>query len=184
MNIRHKTHVKWTALLLCILALTLFLAACSPGGQTTVVPTPTPAVTAYTGDGYTLSYPQGWKVNTQGPLVVFTSNSDPGITFSVSVVPTLLPGVTVDDQLKAALQLFAQNYQQDNAVASTETVGGETWQQRGATTDRTGQKVKGVVLGNQHSGKIFVITMVAKADNYDQAYNTSFKPILDSFKFT
>jgi hypothetical protein len=192
MNIRHKAHVKWAALLLCILTLTLFLVACSTGGgTTTTAPTPTPAGITYTGDGYTLSYPQGWKASPQGPLVVFTSNSDPTTTFTISVTPApTLPIINRDTQLTVAETLFkgqSQNYQPDSTISPDISVGGDTWKQEGGTIDQGGQKVKGVFLADQHpasTGKIFVITLSAKADSYDQAYSTSFKPILDSFKFT
>jgi hypothetical protein len=46
--------------------LTLFFAACSTSGATTVIPTPTPtptpapALTTYTGQGYTIGYPKDW----------------------------------------------------------------------------------------------------------------------------
>src|SRR2546423_1281231 len=35
MNVRHKSHVKWTLPLLCILALSVFLVACGGYGDTT-----------------------------------------------------------------------------------------------------------------------------------------------------
>jgi hypothetical protein len=191
MKIRHKAHVKWTGLLLCILALSLFLVACGTGeGTTTVAPTPTPAAIPYTGDGYTLSYPHDWAKGGQAlSSVVFTSNNDPATTFTISVTPAL-PVITLDTQLDAALTLFkgqSQNYQPDTTVASTVSVGGDSWKQQGGTIEQNGQKIKGVILADQHparTGKIYVITLAAKADKYDQEYSSSFKSILDSFKFT
>jgi hypothetical protein len=197
MKIRHKAHVKWIGLLLCILALSLFLVACGTGeGTTPVAPTPTPAATLYTGDGYTLSYPHDWAKGGQAlSSVVFTSNNDPTTNFTVSVTPAIsvppgLPAITLDTQLDAALTLFkgqSQNYEPDTTVPSTVSVGGDSWKQQGGTIEQNGQKIKGVILADQHpanTGKIYVITLAAKADKYDQEYSSSFKPILDSFKFT
>ena len=194
MKIRHKVHVKWTALPLCILALTLFLVACGGSGGTTITaPTPPPSTLSYDGDGYTLSYPQDWTKSAQvgGMSVIFTSRNDPTTSFTITVTPT--PPIPVpnllDTSLDAALTAFkgqAQSYQPDTTIPSTISVGGDTWKQQGGTIEQNGQKIKGVLLGDQHpesTGKIYVITLTAKADSYDQVYSSSFKPILDSFKF-
>src|SRR2546421_13121467 len=114
MNVHRKAHVKWASSLLCLLALTLFLVACGSGGTTTTptpTPTSTPSGTTYTGNGYTLSYPQGWTSKTVGPFsVVFTSNSDPNATFTITVTPvTPLTKGDVNTELKAAEALFSQN---------------------------------------------------------------------------
>jgi hypothetical protein len=191
MKVCHKAYVKWASLLACILALTLFLVACGNSGGTTTTtstptPTPTPTGTTYTGDGYTLTYPQGWTQSGQALLVVFTNNSDANSTFTISAVP-VTPITTLDKQFTVAqdaLKNVSKNYQPDSTVPSTASVGGDTWQETGATfDDQNGQHMKGVVLADQHAGKIFAITLKAKADSYDQTYNTVFKPMLDSFKF-
>jgi hypothetical protein len=71
----------------CCLILVLLLVACG-GGTTstpkptptpqpspTPSPTPTPGLTVYTGKGYSISYPQGWKVTSSKEGVSFSSAS-------------------------------------------------------------------------------------------------------------
>ncbi len=185
MSVHRKANVKWASLLLCLLALALVLVACGDSGTTTTTPTPTPSGTTYTGNGYTLSYPQGWTYKAEGPAVVFTNSSDPNATVTVTAMPAL-PITNADKQLNIALKALESqpNYKQDSTVPSTASVGGDTWQQAGATSDKGGQNVKAVILADQHSGKIFVITLTAKTDSYDQVYSSTFKPMLDSFQFS
>jgi hypothetical protein len=191
MTVHCKLHVKWASLLLCLLALTLFLVACGGTGGTTSTatppptPTPTPTVATYTGNGYTLSYPPSWTYKAEGPVVLFTSSSDSYATFAVASHPAL-PITNVEKELNAALKALQSqaNYKQDTTVPSTVSVGGDSWTQAGATADQNGQNIKTVALADQHSGKIFVITLTAKSDSYDQVYSSVFKPVLDSFKFS
>lgn len=195
MNARHKTHVKWALLLLCILAFTLFLVACGNGESTTSTgptPTPTPSGTTSTGNGYTVTYPQGWTVNKQtlGPLetTTFTSNNNPTTTLSIAV--TSANPLTNFDQIFTTAQNALKNnasFQQDTTNLPPASIGGDTWQETGGTYNQNGTQIKGVVLGDQHpanTGNVFVITLTAKADSYNQDYSTGFQPILQSFKFT
>ena len=72
----------------CCMILVLLLIACG-GGTTstptpaptpqpspTLSPTPTPGLTVYTGKGYAISYPQGWKVTSSKDGVTFSGASD------------------------------------------------------------------------------------------------------------
>src|SRR5690348_12118346 len=78
----------------CSLVLVLALAACGSSTSTTgSTPTPTSqaassptvasspttstsaAMTTYNGNGYSIDYPQGWKVNAAGKSVVFADSS-------------------------------------------------------------------------------------------------------------
>ena len=117
--------------------------------------------------------------------MVFTSNSDPNTTVAIAVTPAL-PITNADKQLNIALKALESqpNYKQDTTVPSTASVGGDTWQQAGATSDKDGQNVKAVILADQHGQKIFLITLTTKTDSYDQVYSSTFKPILDSFHFS
>jgi hypothetical protein len=71
-----------------------------------------------------------------------------------------------------------------DTTTTNETIGGETWKKTTATGDYEGQQVKVAILTIQHGGKVYVIVFVAKASNYDQAYNADFKVLVASYKFT
>ncbi len=97
--------VRWLFLCVCTTGILLFLAGCdlfgggSPSTGTTVTPTPTPSLTTYKGDGYSISYPQTWKVKQSSDGVTF---SDPnGIAYlSIHTSPNpneLIPASTVVD---------------------------------------------------------------------------------------
>jgi hypothetical protein len=115
--------------------------------------------------------------------VVFKSNSDPTTTFTVST----LPAGTSPDAYIATLAVQYQNWKLDNTVPPTATVGGQTWKEAGATGDQGTYHLKGVILYIQYpasTGKYYVITLTAKATDYDNVYTTSYKPVLDSFTFS
>jgi hypothetical protein len=190
MNIRHKAHVKWPLVLLCICALTLFLVGCGDSGET-ANPTPTTSLTGqtYKGDGYTVSYPLGWTYAAQGSAVVFKGVTDPTATLTISVTPAT--PITNLDTVFAAAEALAKNnagYQQDTTLPSQVSIGGDSWKQSGGTyNDQNNVHTKSVILADQHpasTGNIFVITLTAKADSYSQADSTGFQPILQSFNFT
>ena len=87
----------------CLLLL-LLLAGCDFLGGSSSTPTPTakPTVatlTTYQGDGYSLSYPQGWSVKGNGNLVTF-SETLTASSFIVEQVPdpngAISPSVALD----------------------------------------------------------------------------------------
>lgn len=168
---------------LCVLVVTLLLVACNSGDTTP------PVSPSYTGDGYTLNYPQGWIYRTQETLVLFTSNSDPTTTLTINVTDPVL-GTTLDGYFTDALNTLRgqiQNYKTDDTVTVAVTIGSEPWKVVGLTGDKDGKHLKGAILVDQHpaiTGDVFVITLLTKADNYDQVYSTTFKSMLESFKFT
>jgi len=193
MDIRHKSPVK-LAWLLFSLALTLFLVACGKSENTTTTPTPTPSVKTYSGDGYTLSYPQDWHVTTQGGIIQFSpSHGDQSPTFSIRSATfdntPGTPGVSLDQQLAIEGNTLTgyQNYQSDKSVPATTSIGGDSWKGYGATYTQSGQQGKAVILGDQHpanTGKIFIIHLSATAESYNQVDSTVFQPIFQSFKFS
>jgi len=197
MNLRYKAHVRWALLLLCTLTLSLFLAACGNSGSTTgteSTPTPTltpPPGTTYSGNGYTVSYPQGWTINTSASNPVFSSASDPTATLAIAVTSSPpIGGSNLLSTLFAAAQTNLQSksgYQQVTTDLPSTSIGGDTWQETAGTYGENGIQVKGVVLGDQHpstGGSIYIITLTARTDAYDQLYSSGFQPILQSFKFT
>jgi len=211
-------HIKRLSHCLIALSFSFFLsfllAACQLGGGTTAVPTPTPTpnlpsiptappiiptskLVTYTGDGYTIGYPQGWKV-TQGSSGLVTFADPQGIAYlSVKVTPNPGGVVTADNQVTIGLQLFksqAKNYQSVN-VAPTTTVGGDNWSQGSATGDIVprGQTAavtaKIVVIADNHPAGVpgtmgFEIAYLTGQQVFDLANTAAFQPMLGSFKFT
>jgi len=200
MNVHHKPLVKLTCLLLSLLALTLFLVACGNSGSSTTIsaptstPTPTPGGQSYTGDGYSLSYPLDWKVTTQSGVAEFSSNAGnplPLLTIRTAAFDNTpgTPGVSLDQQMVIEETTLTgnQNFQEDKTVASTTSIGGDTWKEFGATYDVSVLHTKAVVFGDQHpasTGKIFIIRLTDTAASYDQDYSTIIQPIFNSFKFS
>jgi hypothetical protein len=195
------------------LLLSSLLVACQIqiGGGTTAAPTPTPKPPAapttlptisssklitYTGDGYTISYPQGWTVN-QGGGGLVTFDDPQGIAY-LSVKATPNPGgtITAANQVSIGLQLFqsqAKNYRTVN-VAPTTTVGGDNWSQGSATGDimPSGQTsavtARIVVIADNHPASSpatmgFEIAYLTGQQVFDLANNGFFQPMLQSFKF-
>ena len=188
MKVCRKIHVKWVSFLVSILALTLFLVACgSSGGSTTTTPAPTPTPTStgvtYTGNGYTLTYPAGWTQSGPQSLAVFTNNSDPDATFTVTVTPkTILTNQTTE--LDAAIRALKNNANFTQTNTTTTSIGGDSWKEQDATFNQNGQNVKAAIIADEHSNNVFVITLKDKAGSYDQTNSTAFQPMLNSFKFT
>ena len=197
---QHPKRLPYVLLLsFSLLLLTLFVSACDFGGSgTTPTPTPTTAtnLTTYTGDGYTISYPQPWKIKKDSTGVTFTDPS--GIAyFQIHEAPNPNGIVSTSNQVTLGLTAFksqAKNYQQQS-VASTTSVAGETWSQSAATGDITpsGQSsrvnVKIYIIADNHpasspSTKAFIIGYATGTQVFDLANTGYFQPMLQSFKFT
>ena len=209
-SVQHTRHFPIIVTYLTCCVLTLLLSACSFsfGSDSTKTPTPTPTtnqssatpLTIYNGDGYTVSYPQGWKVSesnqTQGgpgKQVIFTDPA--GITtFIVKDISNpngILPTSTLIDIGLALFKNNAKNYQTVNIPATT-TVAGQSWDQRSATADVTVQgttaNAKQVALAtnypaNTASTKLFAIFYGSPTFTFDAENTSVFQPMLKTFKF-
>ncbi len=201
------------AMLFCILA--LLLVACNIGGisingPATPTPTSTPKATpttapsptastleTYTGNGYTIGYPQGWTV-TKGSTGAVTFTDPQGVAYlTIQVVPNPNGLISTSDEVDAGLQIFksqAKNYTKVS-IAPTTTVAGETWSQGAATGDITPEgatspvTAKIVVISDNHpantsSTQGFTIGYVTGTQVFDAMNTTYFQPMLQSFKFT
>src|SRR5437899_1794836 len=84
---RFKCMPPGMVVVFCSLLLAILLVACGDGTTSTPssatptskpspTATPTPALTVYTGKGYSIGYPQGWKVTPSGKQVDFTDASE------------------------------------------------------------------------------------------------------------
>lgn len=184
-----------------ILLLAMLVSACSFGGSGGGTPTPTPtattaSLTTYKGADFTVSYPQNWKVKSDSTGVTFTDPS--GIAyFQVHEAPDPDGLISASNEVTLGLDTFksqAKNYQQQN-IASTTTIAGETWNQGAATGDITpsGQSsptnVKIIVVADNHpanstSTKAFIIGYATGTQVFDLANSGYFQPMLQSFKFT
>lgn len=190
------------------LMLTLLLAACDLGGSSSgsTTPTPTPTrqpspsptaspLTAYNGNGFTIGYPQGWRVTHQGSTAIqFT---DPLGIYNLAVAVTPNPGgvVSPDTQITAAFSAGSSNLKnpQTENVPPTTTVGGETWSQKSesgnATVNGQNTTVKIVAIADNHpanspSTRSFLMAYGTGKSVFNTANTTYFQPMLQSFKFT
>lgn len=198
----------------CSLVLVVALAACG-GSTTTSGSTPTPTattaaaatptvasttttstttnLTTYTGNGYSIGYPQGWKVNSGGNSVVFTEPT--GIySLSILVVPNPGGAISADTVVNTGVQVATgalTNTQTVNVPAST-TIGGDSWVQKSiaGTSSAAGQTgtVQAVVASDNHpanspSTNSFTITYQTLQATFDAANSQYFQPMLQSFKF-
>ncbi len=199
----HSKRLPYTLLFsFSILILAIVTSACSFGGSGTGgTPTPTPTPTtaplvAFKGTDFTINYPQNWKTKTDSTGVTFTDPS--GIAyFQIHVAPDPDGLVSASNEVTLGLNAFksqAKNYQQQS-VASTTTVAGETWSQGAATGDITpsGQKtatnVKIIIIADNHppnstSTNAFIIGYATGTQIFDLANSGYFQPMLQSFKFT
>ena len=179
----------------------MLLVACGGGGSSGSTPTPTPVltptsirVTPFTGNGYTINYPQGWKATSAFGGVSFTDST---AIYSLNIMVTPDPnGLNTADSLAdtviTGIRGGLKNPQKEN-VAPTTTVGGETWSQRSASgmTTQNGQRVVvqvvvivGIHPASSPMSKGFIIVYSATKSLFVQANTTYFQPMLQSFKFT
>jgi hypothetical protein len=188
--------------------LALLLVAC--GGGTTSAPTPTPmpipspsptpsptpttSSITYSGTGYTITYPAGWKVNPVGTSVSFTDAT--GI-YNLTIVVTPNPGAIASANTVATAGITGAKSRLKNPVdenvPATTSVGGDSWVQKSASGTSTsgGQSVvlQFVVIADNHpasspSTNSFTIVYGTAKALFSSAMTSYFQPMLQSFKFT
>ncbi len=190
----------------CCLLLALCLAAC--GGATSSSPTPTPkpspspspsptpstTLTTYRGNGFTIGYPQSWKVTASGNAVSFTDSASLN---DFEIVTTPNPGGVASPDFVVTTAVNATKATMKNPqtvnVPPTTTIGGESWVQKsfaGATTSN-GQNVvvQIVVASDNHpasspSTKGFTVVYGTVQQLFATANTMYYQPMLQSFKFT
>ena len=181
--------------------LAMLLVACGGSGSSASSPTPKPLptptpipVTPFTGNGYTINYPQAWKTTSAFGNVSFTDST---AIYRLNIILTPDPnGLNTANALAdtaiTGIRGGLKNPQTEN-VAPTTTVGGETWSQRSASgmTTQNGQSVvvQVVVIVDIHPAsspmsKGFIIVYSTTKALFVQANTTYFQPMLQSFKFT
>ena len=209
---------------LCSLILAVLLVACggSSTSGTTTTPTPVPtsppastpttppastpttppasptaasgAMTVYSGNGFTISYPQNWQITKKANNLFTFADSTGGIKMTITVAPDPNGTISADSVASTALQaakVLLKN-SQTVSVPSTTTVGGESWSQISASgTQRLNNQdtnVQVVVLADVHPAntplsKSFTIVYQAPVSTFSQDDTAYFQPMLQSFKF-
>jgi len=195
----------------CSLSLMALLAACG-GSSTTTGSTPTAAptsqpsptavvsptsgttLTTYTGNGYTIGYPQGWKANASGKNVVFSDSS--GIySLTIVVAPDPAGAIGPDTVVNTAIEAVKNTVKNPQTVnvPSSISIGGDSWVQKSITGDSSAAGQTGtiqiVVASDNHpanspSTNSFTITYETLQATFDAANTQYFQPMLQSFKFT
>jgi len=151
----------------------------------------------YTAKDYSIDYPEGWTASVGSDNIV--SFTDPtGLLYLTITVQLNAQGATAPtDLVTMGLQVFqsqASNYQQVS-IASTTTIGNETWSQGAATGNVTitGQvapiATKEVVIADNHppssvTTKGYTIAYSASLSDFILVNQGYFQPMLQSFSFT
>lgn len=186
---------------LALLSIVL-LAACSiPGSSAssstpTAIPSPTPAMATYRGDGYTIDYPKDWTKSVTSGQITFQDSLGANALGVVAVAnpnglaqPSTVLDATIASSVKGANMT---NTSPANLPASV-SLAGETWVQKGTT----GTVSKGgastsfevVVLATNHPAhssttKIFEFVYAGPLVGSTLADAQIFQAMLASFKFT
>lgn len=210
MKLLRYTHtLRLVTLLTCSLILVVVFAACGGSSSSTTstptptvkpspTPSPTPAVsfTTYTGNSYTIGYPQGWKVTSSnnGEQITFT---DSATMYFVGIIVAPNPnGITsANTFLNAEVDAVQKNVKNSQVVnvPPTTTIGGDTWVQKSlaGTINSNGQTGDFQIVfacdnhpANTPSTKSFTILYGATKSSFASANSTYFQSMLQSFKFT
>lgn len=206
-NIRRIIRVS--SLVFSSFVLLTLLAACDLFGGSgnssatpTSAPNPTPtqasaALKLYTGDGFTIQYPQDWtvKVDSGHSLVSFTDPITQS-TFAIQTTPNPQAAIGSDQIIAnagTALEAVGLTQVKASGSASDTTLAGETWKQQAYTANvkYNGSSVpaKTVVLTNNYPAqsldtKAYTLLYGAAQIVFDQVNQLDFQPTLQSFKYT
>jgi hypothetical protein len=138
----------------CSLLLAILLVACGDGTTSTPSATPTskpsptatatPTLTVYAGKGYSIGYPQGWKVTPSGKQVDFTDASK---VYHVTIIvePNSGGAFGASTVVNASIDGIKKTMKTPKAepLPPTTTVGGQSWVQKSISGTETsnGQSV-------------------------------------------
>jgi hypothetical protein len=197
-----KRHVtRYSFGLVCLVLLSLLMVACGTPTTTTTTtttqpkptakPSPTPAVnlTAYTGSGYTIGYPAGWKVANSNQQVQIADAAQDNVIIETKTGTSSISSTTSTSIVQftlAGLKTVEKNYK-EVTVPSKTTIGGTSWAQGAAAMDdaKSGS-IQFVVLVTQspkHPGQYFIIIYGTTVKTFATVNTADFQPMLNSFKF-
>lgn len=183
-----------------LLLMTAILGACGGSGNgvatSTSHSTPPAALVfqAYTGSGFSISYPATWVIRTAKISVTFSDLSG-AYNLLVSFTPDPRGAVTSDqlaETSRAATRASLRN-PQNVQVSSTINLAGVTWSQRAVsgTTLSNGQQIaiEVMILATTYpphasNTRGVVLTYLGAKSLFQQAQRTYFAPMLQAFKFT
>lgn len=187
----------------CSLLLAMLLAACGGGITSTSTPTatprpsptptPTPALTLYTGKGFSIGYPQGWKVTPGDGQVDFADAND---IYHVTIMlhPNSGGAVAANTLINVTTEAVkkAMKNPKTEPLPATATVGGESWVQQSISGTETtnGQDVnlQVVLMSVNHPAHAantqnFIILYGTAKEAFSTGDTSYFQPMLKSFKF-
>ena len=187
----------------CTLLLAILLVACgdgttstpsaTPTTQPSPTATPTPALAVYTGKGYSIGYPQGWKVTPSGKQVDFTDATQ---VYHVTIMVESNSGGAANASTVVNASIDGVKKTMKNSkvepLPSTTTVGGDSWVQKSISGTETsgGQNVDLhiVVMSDNrpaHSTNTQNFTILYGTTNagFTTGDTSYFQPMLKSFKF-
>ena len=199
--------LRRTTLLGCCLLLAALLIACGAGGssgstsapsstppQATSTTSPSPAMTSLTGNGFTISYPQTWKISKSGSHLVTFEDSTGTMKLTITTIPDPNGSISADSLVNTGVKAAttALENAQTVSVPATTTIGGQSWGQKSVSgtqrINNRGTMLQVVVLANVHPGntllsKGYTIDYRAPQAMFNQANTSYFQPMLQSFKF-
>ena len=177
---RKSMNFKKPLLLACLFLVVVLVGCSGPVSLQT-----------YTGNGYTIGYPQDWATTNQGRVIDFYNQGNTA-RFAIEIdanpqgvsADSIIDTVTQNANAAASLT----NVQQ-HPMSATVQFAGETWLQRAFDgTNANGVNITIDYLLTNHvtgsSTKIYIMALAATADGFDQSNNNFFQPMLKSFVFT
>lgn len=192
---------KHVAQRLSLLAVALLLAACSSLGSTassstpTASSSPTPAVTMYTGDGFTLSYPKNWTKSVNAGQTIFQDSlGENALTVVVVANPhgVAKPSDVLKTTLAGAVKGSDLTAPSPANLPGSVSLAGETWLQGGerGTVTKGGASAafEIVVLTTNHPAnasttKLFALIYAGQLEGSTLVDAQLFQAMLASFKF-
>lgn len=188
------------SLVICCVVLMVALTACGGSSTTAAVskPKPTPTATPtpkamgkpFHGKDFTIDEPFGWteKNASEGSSITgagFASNTDSNVGVNI-VISTAVASSNDDQNLSTIVNNEQKNLGStriDTSVSSTAEVANESWARLGSLATVDGTNVRIIYLAKTHAGKFCFITMYDTAQNFDQANQQFFQPMLKSFQW-
>lgn len=199
----------------CCVMLIAMLAACDsgsiaqatptpapkPSSEPTLLPTPSPtliptqsatAAGVYTGNGFSIRYPQGWITEKGGNGTAVTI-SDPSKLDTMTIVVTPDPNglASADSTSTMATNNVraTMTNPQTLPVPATVTIGGDKWIQKAVSGTVAVAVVQLVILADNHPPNTlntlnFTIVYGTNQTAFDGAVTSYFQPMLNSFKFS